>query len=117
MNELFMMALQIATPLLSVVVTIAAGVVARKANTWLGLKNEKLLRDALHASAENGIKYAVARGFGPGAASALGAAVEYVKAKNPETLRRLRVSDDALKDIIRTKTTTPTVDRNEREHH
>jgi hypothetical protein len=103
MNEFALIALNIMAPLLSVMVTIAAGVIAKKATTFLGLKNEKLLRDALHASAENGIKYALARGHGPGSASVIGAAVEYVKAKNPETLRKLRVSDDALKDIIRTK--------------
>ena len=104
MKELGMIALNIMAPVLSVLVTIAAGMIAKKANTWLGLKNEKLLRDALHASAENGIKYAVARGYGPGAVTTLAAAAEYVKQKNPDTLRKLRVSDEALKDIIRTKT-------------
>lgn len=96
-------ALEILAPLLTLVVTVATTILARKVNEWFDLKNEKMLRDALHQSAENGLRYALTRGAGPASAEVLAQATRYVKDKNPETLRKLGVSDNDLGDIIKTK--------------
>lgn len=95
--------LEIFMPLISVVLTAIIGVVAARVSDWLNLKNEKLLRDALHQSAENGLRYALTNGAGPKSQEVIAAATRYVKNKNPETLKRLGVSDNALTDIIKTK--------------
>lgn len=71
------------------------------------LEIEGQLRDALHQSAFNALKYAASRAgvpftgtFAPGV---LKQAIQYVKDKNPQTLTDLGVSDDALSDIIHSK--------------
>lgn len=71
------------------------------------LEVEVLLRDALHASAANAISYAVAKaGLAPGAGltrQIIEDAATYVAQKNPETLAKLNVSENALRDIILSK--------------
>lgn len=71
------------------------------------LEVEEKLRDALHQSAINALLYATSR-YDAGSpskvtSSVLSAAVDYVKEKNPDTLKKLGVSDRALSDIITSK--------------
>lgn len=64
------------------------------------------LRDALHKSALNGLKYAMAKtGVPPGVVGnlVLSEAAAYVQQKNPGTLNKLGVSDEALQQIIMSK--------------
>lgn len=66
---------------------------------------EARLRDALHQSAMNALKFAVSKA-GIGAAMSgpvLAEAIRYVEEKNPETLRKLDVPTDALREIIMSK--------------
>lgn len=70
------------------------------------LEIEAKLRDALHQSASNALKYALAKtGFNAGivTSAALSAAIAYVQDKNPETLQKLGVDQSALRDIIISK--------------
>jgi len=103
MKELAIIALQIFMPLLTAVVTVGSAVVAKRLNDWLGLKNESLLRDALHQAAENGLAYALTRGSNPASGAVIKDALDYVKSKNPQTVKKLRVSDAALVEIIKSK--------------
>jgi len=69
------------------------------------------LRDALHKSAENAIKFALARlGLSTAIVSSgvvnpavIREAINYVVEKNPDALKGLEVSDDSLTDILMTK--------------
>ncbi|MBD8665308.1 hypothetical protein IFT59_18875 [Rhizobium sp. CFBP 8752] len=72
------------------------------------------LRQALHDSAANALKFAIARsGITGGAIASVTAsavtsamlrdATKYVEEKNPEALQRLGVTPDALQDIIMSK--------------
>lgn len=101
-------------PLLLILSTLAAtytGMIAQKLNAWLGLNNEEKLRDALHHSAENAIGFAAAKaGTTLGGALTSGmtdrllaTAAHYVKSKNPRALRKLKVGDDGLADILLSK--------------
>lgn len=77
----------------------------------VGLQNEALVRDALHKAAENGVNLAITN-LGGGLSAALQAgittavvdqAMDYVKNMNPKGLKKLRVDDNALKDIVKSK--------------
>lgn len=103
MNEAIAIALNVLTPVISVLVMMASALIAKKINDFFGLKNEEMLRDALHKAAENGLNYALNRGSGPVGATVIKDAVDYVKSKNPQTLEKLRVSDSALVEIIKSK--------------
>ena len=68
---------------------------------------EAQLREALHQSAANALKYALTK-VGMPAGGAIGGAVlaealRYVEEKNPDALARLDVHTDALRDIILSK--------------
>lgn len=104
MKEYIPVMLEIFGPLLMAVGTIVVGIVGQKAAQYLGSANEKVLRDALHQSADNAVKYAQQR-LGPGALTqtVINSATEYVINKNPETLKKLGVNAGAVQDIIRTK--------------
>ncbi|SMD18046.1 hypothetical protein [Rhizobium sp. RU36D] len=72
------------------------------------LEIEAQLRQALHQSAANALRYAMAKsGLTTSAATiapaVLKEAVRYVEDKNPDALARLDVSPDALRDIIMSK--------------
>lgn len=67
---------------------------------------EAHLRDALHQSAMNALKYAMAKtNIAPSmiGATVISEAVKYVEDKNPEALAKLNVHGDALRDIIMSK--------------
>lgn len=70
---------------------------------------EAKLRDALHQSAANALKYALAKAglppilTGVVSSGVLGDAIAYVEEKNPEALTKLGVHPDALRDIILSK--------------
>ena len=71
------------------------------------LELEAKLREALHQSAGNALKYALAKAGLP-AGGAIGAAViadalRYVEEKNPDALNKLDVHTEALRDIILSK--------------
>lgn len=81
--------------------------------TWLKVSGdakkaevEARLREALHQSAMNALKYAMAK-YGVGASAVgphlISEAVQYVEDKNPEALAKLNVSGDGLRDIIMSK--------------
>jgi len=106
MKEISVALVQVFAPLLLAVASAGIGFVARKVSVFVGLKNEKMLRDALHQSAENAVLYAVNRNV-VNSGELMRNAFDYVKTKNPETLKRLGVSDSALSDIIRTKLPKP----------
>ena len=70
------------------------------------LEVEAHLRQALHFAAENGLRFALTRAGVAGAepaAEQLADAMFYVQSKNPDTLDKLGVSDDALRDIVLSK--------------
>lgn len=67
---------------------------------------EARLRDALHQSAMNALKYALAKsGATPSliGSTLISEAVRYVEDKNPEALDKLNVSSDGLREIIMSK--------------
>lgn len=101
-------------PLLLILSTLAAtytGIIAQKLNAWLGLDNERKLREALHHSAENAISFAAAKAgttlagaIASGMTDALiGPAMDYVKRKNPGAVKKLKVGDEGLADILLSK--------------
>lgn len=64
------------------------------------------LREALHQSAMNALKYALAKsGAGPAVigSTLISEAVRYVEEKNPEALSKLNVSGEGLREIIMSK--------------
>jgi len=68
------------------------------------MKIEAQLREALHQSAANAIRYATARmGVGAAADELVKMALPYVQAKNPETLEKLGVDPGNLRDILLSK--------------
>lgn len=73
------------------------------------LEIEKGMRDALHQSAANALKYAMAKAGMPPIFNAavsrdvIADAIAYVHEKNPEALSGLDVHSDALRDIIISK--------------
>lgn len=71
------------------------------------LEVEAQLRNALHASAANALRFAIAKaGWVPGAVLSpqlIEAAATYVVEKNPDALAKLKVSKDALREIITSK--------------
>lgn len=73
------------------------------------LEIEAKLREALHQSALNALKYAVTKTgvplgvIGGAGGVTIDAAADYVRQKNPEALAKLGVSSDALKEIIMSK--------------
>jgi hypothetical protein len=84
------------------------------ANEKQQLDIETKLRQALHESAANALKFALARAGVSGGAIAhvtaaaitsgvLREATRYVEEKNPEALQRLGVAPNALQDIIMSK--------------
>lgn len=102
-------------PIVGIIVTSAIAVyvpvIAHRINTALGLKNEEAIRDALHKAAENGVAYAQTKlataGAGPvtvgDTTKIIGEAVDYVKSKNPDAIKKLGVGDKALTDIVMAK--------------
>lgn len=69
---------------------------------------EAKTRDALHQSAMNGLKAALARAgytqvFGPLPQSILAEAIEYVKTKNPDTIEQAGASLEDVGDIVLSK--------------
>lgn len=100
-TEILSVLLQVSAPLLLALATVLGTIVTRAASKYLDAKTTKILRDGLHDSAANGLKYAIAKGVKP--SDILATATEYVKTKNPDTVKKLRVSDTDIKDIIRTK--------------
>lgn len=108
-------------PVLELVVTLAIPVLAAKLYGWLGVKVEKdqteiekMLRDALHASAQNAVAYALQKhgvsniNLVDGAAlgAILGTAQDYVQEKNPDAISKLNVSRMGLRDILMSKLST-----------
>lgn len=99
------------TILQPVVLTVAigyAGILAQRVNSWLGLKNEAQLRDAFHKAAENAVKYATNQILTRGDTrldpdEIVSMAKRYVRTKNPETLKSLKVSDTDLTEILTAK--------------
>ncbi|KQS78069.1 hypothetical protein ASG25_13315 [Rhizobium sp. Leaf384] len=71
------------------------------------LEIETQLRNAIHASAANAIRFAVAKaGLVPGAVitpQLIETATSYVVEKNPDALARLGVTEDMLREIITSK--------------
>lgn len=123
MQETIKDLIAIIRPVLELVITIAVPLIALRVNTWLGTKDEKdrteiekLLRDAIHASAQNALAYALQKKGIPitdltspnnGVTSeVVKMAVDYVKDKNPDALRKLGVDDGNLKDIVTSKLPT-----------
>jgi len=100
--QILYIVLQICAPILLAIATAVGAVIANAARKYLDAKTAKVLRDALHDSAANGLKYAIAKGVP--ASAVLQTATDYVKAKNPDAVKKLRVSDNTIKDIVRTKT-------------
>lgn len=114
--------LRVFEPLISfLVMTVGPPLVAflaYKINTFLNIKGEAekaefeaKLAAAIHQSAANGLRYAANR-LGAGALlgpsgkltdAALTQAMIYVNQKNPESLKKLGVSERDLIDIITTK--------------
>lgn len=108
--------LNILAPLFQVIAALAVPVVAARIYGWLGVKAEKdqteiekMLRDALHQSAANGLAYALNK-LKLGQTVPLGRAQEiatlaasYVEEKNPEAIAKLGVTAKQLNDIIFTK--------------
>ncbi|QND45216.1 hypothetical protein HB780_05530 (plasmid) [Rhizobium lusitanum] len=74
------------------------------------LKVEGQLRDALHFCAENALKYAFAKlGLPPSltpSPEVLADAIAYVQSNNPDTIKALGVTEQALKQIILSKVPT-----------
>lgn len=67
---------------------------------------EAKLRDALHQSALNAVKFAVGKAGGSSVVATgnvITEAIGYVQEKNPEGLQKLGVSETALRDIILSK--------------
>ncbi|CCF19183.1 exported protein of unknown function [Pseudorhizobium banfieldiae] len=68
---------------------------------------EAKLRDALHQSAANALKYALVRAGLPAGAHVAGAVIDeamrYVEEKNPDALDKLGVHSEALREIIMSK--------------
>jgi hypothetical protein len=68
---------------------------------------ERKIRDALHDSAANALKFALAKSGMPLAVAPAGAviseAIEYVRSKNPDTAAEAGVSDNDLREIILSK--------------
>ncbi|PZR78571.1 MAG: hypothetical protein DI537_42035 [Stutzerimonas stutzeri] len=69
---------------------------------------ERQLREALHQSAVNALNFALTKsGLTPAAATIgpvlVSEAVRYVETKNPEAVKKLGVTGDALRDIITSK--------------
>lgn len=113
--------LQIFQPLLDVALTLAVPLLAAKLYQLLGVKEakdrteiEKMLRDAIHTSAQNALAYALQKNGMTYAdlqkqgqlQSVLHVARQYVLDKNPDALRKLGVDDAQLKDIILAKIPT-----------
>jgi len=72
------------------------------------LDMEIALRDALHKSAANALKYALTKTGGMGIGDeltqgVLREAANYVKEKNPDAIAKLGVSENALMEIITSK--------------
>jgi len=70
------------------------------------LEIEAKLRDALHQSATNALKFALAKSGVPAGAitgAIMGEAVRYVEEKNPDALAKFGVHPVALRDIILSK--------------
>lgn len=70
------------------------------------LEIEAKLRDALHQSAANALKFAFAKSGVSAVAitgAVMGEAIRYVEEKNPDALVKLGVHQDALRDIILSK--------------
>jgi hypothetical protein len=100
--------------LASTVGTALAAVISAQLVRWLNIKskNERAdlegnLRNALHQSAENGINLAKVQLSKAAVESvsnkAINVAIDYVKQKNPAAVRKLKVSDAALADIVKSK--------------
>lgn len=68
---------------------------------------EQRVREALHAAAENGLKYALAKAGlpvgAPVSAAVLEQAIDYVRSKSPDTVKQTGVRDDDLEQIILSK--------------
>lgn len=103
MNDILSISLQIMAPLLTLMVTAAVGVVAPKVNKLFKLKNEKLVKDALHGAIENGLKLALAKNSTASTDTLITGAINYAKKLNPDTVRRSGARDDDMAIIARSK--------------
>ena len=102
------------TPIIMILTTVLGGyatLIAHKISVRLGLQNEQELRDTLHKSAENAVNYAATE-LGTTVTQAVEAgavevvvekAKDYVLNRSPGTLKALKVSDEALEDVIKAK--------------
>lgn len=117
-NEYVLAAIDIVRPLIELAVMTVGPVIV----VWLSAKlagvlkitdetkrkeMEEKIRDALHASAANGLRYALTKAGLPVTAQPtpeiLNMALEYVMEKNPETVNQLGASPKDVKDIILSK--------------
>ena len=96
------------------IATFVGGWIAVKVSTLLSkndevarLKIEGELRNALHAAALNGLKYAMTRaGIPSGAtptATVIAEAIDYIRTKSPDTAKQAGASDVDLEQIILSK--------------
>lgn len=114
MREILLEILSVVRPLIELLVMVLGPVfvtwLAAKLAATLKITDEKAkadleakLRDALHQSAENGLRLALQK-FGGGKAVSMDTIVtlakEYVRQNNPETLAGLGVSADMLDSIL-----------------
>jgi len=104
-------------PVLELLATLILPILAAKVYQWLGVKTdkdqteiEKLLRDAIHASAQNALTYAlqkhglkIAEVVPGNIGNVLGTAMDYVQEKNPDALEKLGVTSKNLRDILLSK--------------
>lgn len=92
-------------PIMAILMAVVVPYVVAVANRHLkriGLENNALIRDAIHKAAENGVNMAIASGE-KGAGNVTASAVEYVKRMNAGGLKKLKIPDNALIDIVRSK--------------
>jgi len=112
--ELWLIVQPVVVLLVSTVGPILATWIAARLIALLKVTDEKQrveieaqLRTALHQSALNALKFAVARAGIPVALGASGQlvtiAADYVREKNPEALQKLGVDSKALEEIIMSK--------------
>jgi hypothetical protein len=117
--------LTVTRPLLELLVTtvgpVLVGYIALRITKTLNITDDKQkaefegrLRDALHAAALNGLRYALQKagqklidpGTGRVNKEVLTMAMDYVHEKNPETIKALKVKPQDIVDIILTKIPT-----------
>lgn len=109
-------ALTVIVPAALLVIAALATWIAKKVSGFLNIKDETErqkfetnLRDTLHTAMEAGVKMMIAKKGvtltpdAPPPPDIISGAVEYVKEKNPETIKKIGASDKVLKDIALSK--------------